>query len=295
MDPLVTIIIPSYNHENYIKETIDSVMKQTYKNIKLVVIDDGSTDNSHNIIKDCLDEYDNKFKYIRKKNEGLIKTLNFGLNFVEGKYYQPLASDDIIYKTKIERQVRYLENNSDYAMVYSDCHFFYEKHNFKIKASRDYNFKEGWIFDEIFSNVFSIPALSVLIRSDIVKRFKYIEKFKIEDWILWLRISYLYKIGYIDLPLALYRLHNNNMHSDYELMENEQRKVIRFMENNYDIDKELISITLNNFRFKNARNYKHGPIYCKKQFILGLMNKFKKKMTVNITIKDILKFIFRWW
>jgi alpha-1,3-rhamnosyltransferase len=295
MYPLVSIVIPSYNHENYIEETITSVMEQTYKNIELVVIDDGSTDNSDEVIKNCLARYKNGFKYIRKENEGLIKTLNYGLSLINGQYYQALASDDIIYKDKIEKQVRFLEENQDHSMVFSDCHRFYENTKLKIKASKDYKFKGGYIFKEIFTSYFSIPALTVLIRSNIIKEYGYLENFKVEDWVLWNRIGFSHKIGYIDFPLALYRIHDENMHKNFELTKMEKIKVLNYIRDEFSIEDNIFEIANNNSTYKQARNYNRGIIYCKKQFVLGLIRKLQKKMTMNISSKDTIKFIFRWW
>lgn len=295
MKPLVTIIIPSYNHSKYIEDSIKSVLNQTYDNIKLVVIDDGSTDQSPRIIEACLHKYQNRFIYIQKKNEGLVKTLNYALNFIEGDYYQALASDDVIYETKIEKQVNYLETHKDEAMVYSDCHRFYEKSRMKILASMDYSFKGGDIFVDLYTSLFSIPALSVLIRTDIIKKYGYLNEFQIEDWVLWLRISKSYKIGYIDESLALYRIHSNNMHSKFKMTENEKDKAIIYIANCYSIDKEIVELAFANSKYKQARNYNRGVLYCKKQFVIGLIKKLHKKMTIKINLKDILKFIFKWW
>tara|TARA_B100000787_G_C16198685_1_gene302924 strand:+ start:3068 stop:3961 length:894 start_codon:yes stop_codon:yes gene_type:complete len=292
-NPLVSIVIPSYNHEKYIEETIISVMEQTYNNIELIVIDDGSTDNSREVIEKCLIKY--SFKFVKKKNEGLIKTLIYGLELITGKYYQALASDDIIYKEKIEKQVNFLESKSEYAMVYSDCNRFYEKLNLKIKASKDYNFRGGDIFNEIYTSYFSIPALTVLIKSDIIKSYGYLGEFKVEDWILWNRISFSNKIGFIDEPLALYRIHENNMHKNFYMTEQEKFKVLNYINKSFSIDEKLYKLAVNNTVFKQARNYNRGVIYCKKHFIKGVYRKLNKNMSININIKDIAKFLFRWW
>ena len=294
-NPLVSIVIPSYNHERFIADTIKSVMDQSYNNIELIVIDDGSTDNSREVIKKCQRNYNNNFEFIEKKNEGLVKTLNYGLSLIKGKYYQVLGSDDIIYKEKIELQVNHLESNADDAMVYSDCDRFYQNLNVKAKASQDYKFSGGYIFKEIYTSYFSIPTLTVLVRSEIIKKIGYLNEFKVEDFVLWNTISYSYKIGFIPSSLAMYRIHNNNMHKNFRLTKNEKINVINYIKIKFEIEDNLYSLACNNNNFKQARNYNRGIIYCKKEFIKGLYAKLNNSMSITINYKDVLKFIFKWF
>src|SRR5574341_12560 len=119
--PIVSVIIPSYNHEKYVEECIDSVMRQTYPNIELIVIDDGSSDNSDSVIRKSLEKHCHKFRYIRKLNEGVPKTLNLGLKLSSGKYVSIIASDDVMLPQKTEKEVDvFLKSDDNVGMVYSD-------------------------------------------------------------------------------------------------------------------------------------------------------------------------------
>ena len=113
--PLVSIIISCYNHQDYITACIESIVRQTYKNIELIVIDDGSSDNSAQILEQLSQKY--SFSFAQQQNMGLTKTLNKALAKAKGKYIAPIGSDDILMLDKTEKQVDFLENNSSIAVV----------------------------------------------------------------------------------------------------------------------------------------------------------------------------------
>ena len=105
--PLVSVIVPCYNHEKYVEETIESIVNQTYENIELIVIDDGSKDASPQIIEELSKKYN--FKFIHRSNKGLSATLNEGIRLSQGKYISVCASDDKLKLDKIEKQVKFME------------------------------------------------------------------------------------------------------------------------------------------------------------------------------------------
>ena len=104
----VSIIIPVYNGSNYVNLAIDSALRQTYKNIEIIVVNDGSKDNTLKILK----QYGDKIKLIDKENGGVSTALNLGIKNMTGDYFSWLSHDDLYYPEKIEREVNYLiENN----------------------------------------------------------------------------------------------------------------------------------------------------------------------------------------
>lgn len=107
-EPKVSIIIPVYNGSNYVKEAIDSAIAQTYKNIEIIVVNDGSTDDSSEIIK----SYGDKVKYFYKENGGVSTALNLGISKMTGEYFSWLSHDDRYYPNKIETQIQYLKDNN---------------------------------------------------------------------------------------------------------------------------------------------------------------------------------------
>jgi len=237
--PLVSVVMPCYNHEKYVKEAIESIIQQTYENIELIIINDGSTDNSHKIILEianiCKDRF-KRFRYIDKKNEGIAKTLNIGIGLSKGTYISFLASDDVIMPDKIEVLVNEFENLSDnYAVVSGDAQFIDGKGNvvyldklgvphfekkkefynsFLVYYTRyrtDFDYKKEFGLYKTFLLGNYIPAMSVLIKKKaLIDVGLFDAGCFIEDYDIWLKLSKKYKFEYIGRPVAYYRLHGNN-------------------------------------------------------------------------------------
>ena len=206
--PLVSIIVPSYNHELYIAETIASIVNQTYKNIELIVIDDGSKDTSLNIIEELSNTL--KFKFIHQHNKGLSATLNEGIKLSSGEYICICASDDKLKLDKIEKQVSFMEENSGFGMCFGKIVLFNDKGEETLGGVK--NSRGGWIFDDLIVNRFHIPAVTNMIRkSTLLDVGNFDESLWVEDWDMWLRIAKKYQIGYLDEYLAYYRIHETNM------------------------------------------------------------------------------------
>lgn len=206
-NPLVTVIVPSYNHENYVSETVESIINQTYKNIELIVVDDGSRDNSVSILKDLQKLYN--FKLITRENKGLCETLNEAISISNGKYIALCASDDIYLEHKIKTQVDFMENNKHFALCYSKVISFNNQGEKKYPKSNKY--KSGYIFYDLLKTNF-VPAVTQMYRKDIFEVIGNFDKnLWIEDWDMLLRISNKYQIGFIDDYLAMYRNHDTNI------------------------------------------------------------------------------------
>jgi len=203
--PLVSVIVPSYNHDKYITQCIESIVNQTYKNWELIVIDDGSSDNSKEIIERLQEKYD--FITCFKENQGISATLNLGIiKYSTGKYITFCASDDFWTEDKLEKQVAFMEQNQFYPMCYGKS-YFVDK-NSKIldyQESIEKIFKKGDLFSEIF--LFNIhPPVNYMFRADLFKEIGlYNEILAAEDYDMNLRISNKYAIGYIDDYFGFYR------------------------------------------------------------------------------------------
>ena len=120
--PLVTGLIPSYNHAKYIKESIQSMIDQDYENMEMIIIDDGSSDNSIEIIESMIPLCKKRFKrfeFRHRENKGVSATLNEGIMWSKGKYLSPLASDDIALSHKTSFLIDKIEN-SNYPAVFGD-------------------------------------------------------------------------------------------------------------------------------------------------------------------------------
>lgn len=224
--PLVTVIIPSYNHERYISQSIESVVFQTYKNLELIVIDDDSKDRSLKIINDLADKYG--FAVIARENRGLAKTLNEGIGLANGKYICFLASDDYYLPQRIEKAVLQLEKSADkVAMVYCDGYIVNDDDQkiglFGERFSRPLI---GSVYDNLLIGNW-IPALGVTYKAEVLKQFMFDERFKVEDYTLYLHMFKNKKydlVFYNDISFA-YRWHENNTSKPGELMDAENQLI----------------------------------------------------------------------
>ena len=221
--PLVTIIVPCYNHENYIVECIESLVHQTYPNIELIVLDDGSSDNSAMILKELSQKYN--FYFDDQQNIGLSRTLNKAISLSSGDYISVCASDDKYALDKTAKQVTYLQKNPKFASCFTNKIIFDDKGNERIEDSGKR--KSGWIFKELLMDTFSIPAPSHMIRREVFNTIGlYDESLKVEDWDMWLRMSKKYQLGFLDQPLIYYRVHDTNTHGNVNLMLSDKYTVL---------------------------------------------------------------------
>ncbi|WP_052671756.1 glycosyltransferase family 2 protein [Photobacterium leiognathi] len=129
--PLVSVILPVYNAEKYLHEALSSIVEQTYTNLEIIVINDGSTDNSLSIIKE-FSVVDERIKIINRENKGLIYSLNEAISISTGQYIARMDADDISLPLRIEKQVQLLETGYDIC----GCHFHFITENGKFIKSR---------------------------------------------------------------------------------------------------------------------------------------------------------------
>jgi alpha-1,3-rhamnosyltransferase len=208
--PLVSVLVPCYNHEKYVMRTIDSVMEQSYPNMELLVIDDGSQDNSVQVIKDCELKWGKTFLVEAQANMGLCKTLNKLEKLAKGKYICFIASDDWMLPEKLTVQVAYLEAHPHIGMVYSDALTYFEQQDSLQHVKYAKNYPSGWLFDRLLEGNF-ITACSTMIRRECFEKVGYFDESAIaEDWDMWLRIAREYEIHYIDERTVVYRIHGKN-------------------------------------------------------------------------------------
>jgi len=200
---IISIIVSIYNSDKTLSTMIDSVLNQTYKEFELILINDGSTDNSLDIIKEFAKK-DIRIVIIDKKNSGLTKSLNIGLKKANGKYIARIDADDIWYPTKLEKQVEFLEQNQDYTLIgtaYNEIDdngkIIYKKQRIPLLIT-DEEIRENIVkFNPFFHS-------SVMFRKKVLETIGfYNEEFKYtQDYEYWVRIMSKYKVTNIDEVLA---------------------------------------------------------------------------------------------
>lgn len=220
--PLVSIRIPAYNHENFILETLNSILENEYPNKEVVIINDGSTDNTGVLIEKWIDENKEKIlvKYKSRENRGITFTINEMISMCSGKYICGIASDDYLLENGITERVQYLENNpqkmavfGDSIIVDKDSKLLYNSAIFDYyKANKNNYLEEKSLQNEIILN-WAVPGPVLMVNRDLYNKFEisYNEKLAVEDWDMYLKLISKNLLGFIDYPVSAYRLHNSNI------------------------------------------------------------------------------------
>jgi glycosyltransferase involved in cell wall biosynthesis len=138
-NPKVSIVIPVYNGSNYLQEAIDSALSQTYRDIEVIVVNDGSTDQGQT--EEIVKTYGSKIRYFCKENGGVASALNLGIRNMTGEYFSWLSHDDVYYPIKIERQIKHLEKKANkQTITYCDCEIIDKASNLisRPRMNQDY-------------------------------------------------------------------------------------------------------------------------------------------------------------
>jgi glycosyltransferase involved in cell wall biosynthesis len=223
--PLVTVIIPSFNHAAYIANAIDSVLSQTYQNIELIVIDDGSTDNSHEVIE----RYSGNPRLIsilNIANAGQGVVLNKAIDVSRGAYLCILPSDDWFVSNKIELQVqRFLVSPADVGIVYAKGQRYYMDDG--TISDVDLPVFEGYIAAELLRYGNFIYPATPMFRRECFQSYRFDESFVAEGEAIFVKVALSYKAVYLKDVVAVMRDHTRNSGKNIRLMHSEN---IRWLE-----------------------------------------------------------------
>lgn len=205
----VSVVIPVYNSEGFIIEAIDSMREQSFKDHEIIVIDDGSTDGTANIVK----RYYKKVKYIYQQNRGIASARNRGIKEAKGKYIAFLDADDVSERNRLEIQVNALKRNKDAGLVYSSLSFINEKGDEISDIHRSEQYDSETFLGKMFARNITVSASAVMAKKSLIDKLEgFDENIPLsEDYDLWLRMAKISSVVYIDVPLVRYRRHPNNM------------------------------------------------------------------------------------
>lgn len=223
--PLVSIVIPCYNHSQFVQETIQSVIDQDYENIELIIIDDGSKDNSVEVIQEMIpacEERFVRFEFRYRPNKGLCATLNEALEWCEGEYFSPLASDDIALPHKTSFLIN-KHQQYDAAVVFGSARKFnIEKEGKDLLLNCEHTLKDLMFI----KNMPAAPAS--LMRTDIIRNVGgFLEGIALEDLYMWLKLtSNGEKLYSFPEVVVKYRDHEANTIKQFEFMHKQRLKVL---------------------------------------------------------------------
>lgn len=222
----LSVLMPVYNCEKYLKKAIESILSQTYSNFEFLIINDGSTDHSEEIIKSYSDP---RITYVsNKKNQGIVKTLNKGIDLSKGKYIARMDADDIALPNRLQEQIQFMQTHPEYKVCGSWAI------TIKDEGDKAYKMRRPLLSDDIkvehlFRNSFIHP--SVILDAETVKKLKYSADYQYaEDYFLFSQIALKYKVANLKSPLLLYRTHTENITTSKQAeMRLSEKKTIHYI------------------------------------------------------------------
>jgi len=213
--PRVSIIIPTYNRSKLLRVALESALAQTYPNIEVIVVDDGSTDDTAMVMT----QYAGRVTYLKQANQDVAAARNTGIRAASGEYLTFLDDDDLIMPTKIERQVRVLASQPEVGLVH--CRFYYadEDGNYLYKAGL---LPEGEVLQELVCSNFVWVGAPLIRRQCLEQVGLFDEEIPAicADWDMWLRIAQAgYRFACVQELLGAYRIQRDSMMSDVAKLE----------------------------------------------------------------------------
>jgi len=223
MNPKISVLMPVYNSEKYLKEAIESILNQTFSDFEFLIINDGSTDQSVNIIESY---GDSRIRLIHnEQNQGLISTLNKGIDLSQGKYIERMDSDDISLPARLEKQFKLMEENEDIGICGTLFQSF-GNHNYIPNHPEDSELIKAHL---VFGCYIGHPT--VMIRKSIFKKYnlRYDNNFKhAEDYELWTRVIKYSKFTNIQEILLHYRSHDSQICHKFAQIQAQNLRKIHF-------------------------------------------------------------------
>lgn len=252
---MVTIVIPSYNRADYIAETIESVLAQTYPSIEVIVIDDGSTDNT----KEIVERYVPQVQYVYQENAERGASRNHGLRLAQGEYISFLDSDDLWLPEKLATDVEFIEARPNIGVVYTDALQIDSNGNYRKRLNAGRH--SGKVTEHLLRGNFILMG-SHLVRTDKAREIGGFNEDRelsgSEDWEFWVRLSTITEFAYNPMAFAKIRTHEANTMSNPEGMERSMNCSVRLLETSPLLSNEQKKILIYrkaNIALINAINY----------------------------------------
>lgn len=312
----VSIITPCYNGEKFVGRYLESVLNQTYKNIEMILVNDGSTDRTEEVVleyKTLFEEKGMDFIYIYQENAGQAAALNKGLAIFTGDYLTWPDSDDILMKDSIEKKVEFLERNSNYGFVRTDAIYVDEDNIEEVKGyfarNKDNKYSENIFYDLIIEKMY-VCCGCYMVRSKsffaVNPERKIYESKGGQNWQMLLPMAYKYKCGYIDEPLYIYVVRNAShshsrvsFQSQYDRCDEHQDilfHTINSMNLTINEKNEYLAIVEEKYIRKKlylAANFKNKSLALKQYELLKVKKSVRKVDYLNYLMsKNQISFIF---
>jgi glycosyltransferase involved in cell wall biosynthesis len=209
--PRVSVVIPSYNSASSVREAIQSVLDQAYTDLEIIVVDDGSTDNTECMVR----SFGDRVSYLKQENKGASSARNSGIQKSQGSYVAFLDSDDLWLPGKLAEQIPLLEHDPEVGLVYSDWTVVSDQGVLEPSYLSNLPTASGYVFNELVQSGFILTSGTIVRRSCFDDVGDFDETLSIaQDYDLWLRICYRWKIVLVNKPLVIKRSWDGSLSSN---------------------------------------------------------------------------------
>lgn len=273
---LITVLMPVFNSELFVKEAIESILNQSYKNFEFLIINDGSTDQSHAIISSFLDS---RIKYVNNKvNKGIVNTLNEGLVLSKGKYIARMDADDIAMPDRLTKQAAFLTANPTYKLCGSMAIAIDATGKEINNLNRPQHSAKIKVFN-LFRNAFIHPT--IMADAETIKKFAYSENFKYaEDYFLFSQITMSYPVANLHERLLQYRIHGESITSKKkaEMVQSELKTIAYLLSFLFDkVDQQSLLVHHSILRPEDAAFSEHEI----EHHLVNILRANRKKQVFN--------------
>lgn len=283
----VSIIVISYNHEQFVEQCINSINSQSYKNIEIIIVDNNSTDSSAKILNQYSLQKNIKLIFL-KENGGITGGINEGLKYVTGEFVTFFASDDVMVSNRIERQVSFLKLRTDAAGCFGNMLRINDDETLNSKGLLPLVSLQEFSLDDILFRRITLYSPTQLYRTDIILNEinSFPKNLKIEDiWLYHKLLNKGYKLFTIPYLLTFYRVHQNNTHTKFKMMMDEKIRILNEYKNESYYNKALSFIYLEHFSNFGSSS---------KIEALKLLPRVITKLNSKYLYLGLLRLIFDW-
>lgn len=253
-NPSVSVVVPSYNHARFVSSCLRSIIKQTLRPAKLLVIDDGSTDDSPGIISSVLNDCPFPCELLARENRGLTATLNQGLNLTSGDYFAYLGSDDIWLENFLAERIELLRSRPNAVLAYGHAYFIDEANNIVDCTSGWATYADGDA-RKMLMNTTAPMSPTVLYAREPLARHGWNENARLEDYELYLRLSLEGEFAFDAKVLAAWRWHERNTSWNQEMMLAEQESALRRLASDLGLGEQELESLIRSIRFNRAEDF----------------------------------------
>jgi glycosyltransferase involved in cell wall biosynthesis len=300
----VSVIIPTYNCAKYIAGALESVLNQSYRNFEIVVVDDGSTDNTKEILNSYITN--GLIRYIYQTNQGPGAARNKGVEASSGEYVAFLDADDQLVSNSLESRKQFLDEHQEVMLVFAD--YFQSVENLSLltphlrnsgfldffQGATEGNIGKRYFFNEKFIRLYlkfsphPIWVCTVMVRKSLVHK---VGQFRTdifigEDVDYWIRSTARYKIGYIDEPLAIYNYNVTSLTKNVEKYCNDAIKMYSRYLDSESLDKEVLHKQMSSLYFSLGYHYILNNRYDKARS--ALMTSLRYNLMNFVSIKCLI-------